>query len=415
MYNTDSALSYLRKTAGGRPPVGRRRRQHRLSGRPGRSLCEYGCAKSGVVALSEARRQEFAEHQVRVSVVELGSVDTELRDQNSPETISFLSHFSFSLREGQEMTNEEGAADGSRTSSERREKGQVDRGTSAHPYAAGEGSTGGIYSVLHPASAAWLDPSAVALFDEQNASAEGDPHSRVESIPPADPSRTGRHATRPMILIIGTFAVLGVLGIALLVQVASPITEPPTGQSSAIVDSPPPRAPRHTVSVGRGRPTGAARRMPSPTPPVSADVTPASPTPDAAREYYGWAFGLCLEVADSSRREGTRLQIAGCTGRENQRFTRSGFQEIRVFGDRCVAASSGPAAAKGDAVVTAECDGNRHQQWSLDQDGSVRQDGLCMDVRNGSEVSGAPIQLWDCGTGGDQEWWIMSPRSETPP
>ncbi|MDH6539667.1 SDR family NAD(P)-dependent oxidoreductase [Streptomyces sp. SPB4] len=45
----------------------------------------YCATKYGVVAFSEALRQETAGRHVRVSVVEPGAVDTELREHNSPE------------------------------------------------------------------------------------------------------------------------------------------------------------------------------------------------------------------------------------------------------------------------------------------------------------------------------------------
>ncbi|MEU2830739.1 SDR family NAD(P)-dependent oxidoreductase [Streptomyces lavendulae] len=45
----------------------------------------YCATEYGVVAFSEALRQETAGRHVRVSVVEPGAVDTELREHNSPE------------------------------------------------------------------------------------------------------------------------------------------------------------------------------------------------------------------------------------------------------------------------------------------------------------------------------------------
>lgn len=45
----------------------------------------YCATKFGVAAFSEALRQELAHRHVRVSVVEPGSVDTELREHNPPE------------------------------------------------------------------------------------------------------------------------------------------------------------------------------------------------------------------------------------------------------------------------------------------------------------------------------------------
>jgi NADP-dependent 3-hydroxy acid dehydrogenase YdfG len=48
----------------------------------------YNLTKHGVGAFSESLRQEFAPRQVRVSLVEPGAVDTELRDHNRPESRS---------------------------------------------------------------------------------------------------------------------------------------------------------------------------------------------------------------------------------------------------------------------------------------------------------------------------------------
>ncbi|MEU6189582.1 SDR family NAD(P)-dependent oxidoreductase [Nocardia sp. NPDC047038] len=55
-----------------------------LAGRGAFALAAVYCAtKFGVGAFSEALRQELARQHVRVSVIEPGSVDTELRDHNS--------------------------------------------------------------------------------------------------------------------------------------------------------------------------------------------------------------------------------------------------------------------------------------------------------------------------------------------
>ncbi|MFX0574512.1 SDR family NAD(P)-dependent oxidoreductase [Nocardia nepalensis] len=56
-----------------------------LAGRRAFAMSAVYCAtKFGVGAFSEALRQELAHQHVRVSVVEPGSVDTELRDHNDP-------------------------------------------------------------------------------------------------------------------------------------------------------------------------------------------------------------------------------------------------------------------------------------------------------------------------------------------
>jgi NADP-dependent 3-hydroxy acid dehydrogenase YdfG len=85
MYTTHAAVPHLVKAAADGPrQVADIVNVGSLSGRNAYAMQAAYCAtKFGVGAFSEALRQELAKQHVRVSVVEPGSVDTELRSHNS--------------------------------------------------------------------------------------------------------------------------------------------------------------------------------------------------------------------------------------------------------------------------------------------------------------------------------------------
>ncbi|WP_327283046.1 MULTISPECIES: SDR family NAD(P)-dependent oxidoreductase [unclassified Streptomyces] len=87
MHTTHAALPHLVSAAGDGPrQVADIVNVSSLAGRRAAATATGYCAtKFGVVAFSEALRQELAPQHVRVCVVEPGAVDTELRGHNSPE------------------------------------------------------------------------------------------------------------------------------------------------------------------------------------------------------------------------------------------------------------------------------------------------------------------------------------------
>ncbi|GGN78161.1 oxidoreductase [Streptomyces albiflavescens] len=85
MYSTHAAIPHLVKAAADQPrQVADIVNIGSLAGRGAFAMSAVYCAtKFGVGAFSEALRQELARQHVRVSVVEPGSVDTELRTHNT--------------------------------------------------------------------------------------------------------------------------------------------------------------------------------------------------------------------------------------------------------------------------------------------------------------------------------------------
>ena len=87
LYCAHAALPHLLARGPGRAPARGRHGQHQLGGRtddPQRQRV-YNLTKYGVGAFSDSLRQEVTGRHVRVSLVEPGAIDTELRTHNRPE------------------------------------------------------------------------------------------------------------------------------------------------------------------------------------------------------------------------------------------------------------------------------------------------------------------------------------------
>jgi hypothetical protein len=60
------------------------------------------------------------------------------------------------------------------------------------------------------------------------------------------------------------------------------------------------------------------------------------------------------------------------------------------------------------AVSVLPCTGAANQQWTF-QNGAVSIFGnKCLDVTNGNDVDGAPLQLYDCTTGDTNQQWYYT-------
>jgi hypothetical protein len=66
-----------------------------------------------------------------------------------------------------------------------------------------------------------------------------------------------------------------------------------------------------------------------------------------------------------------------------------------VSGDtgKCLSAGSGKATAP---LVVWACDDSQKQRWQFANDGTLRINGLCVDILNGTRSTEAKIQLWTC-------------------
>jgi lysophospholipase L1-like esterase len=115
--------------------------------------------------------------------------------------------------------------------------------------------------------------------------------------------------------------------------------------------------------------------------------------------------GRCLDVPNSTRTNGTQLQIYDCNGAAGQTWSFSGGRLTVYGGAKCLDAYDNRTTA-GTKVEIWDCNGGANQQWQVNSGGTITgvQSGLCLDVTNASNANGAPVQLWTCNGGGNQKW-----------
>ncbi|MEU0563751.1 ricin-type beta-trefoil lectin domain protein [Dactylosporangium sp. NPDC006015] len=146
---------------------------------------------------------------------------------------------------------------------------------------------------------------------------------------------------------------------------------------------------------------------PSSTPPSSPSSSPSTPAssspppPSGAKRIVGAQSGRCVDVPNSSRNNGTRVQLYDCHSGTNQQWTLTSSRQLTVYGNMCLdAAGSG----NGAAVQIYSCNGQANQQWNVNSNGTITgvQSGRCLDVWGTG--NGQQIQLYDCNGQANQRF-----------
>jgi hypothetical protein len=140
---------------------------------------------------------------------------------------------------------------------------------------------------------------------------------------------------------------------------------------------------------------------------LAADLSAAAP-------LIGAGSGLCLDVTHNSTAAGTPLQIYTCNRGANQAFAFTPSAELRVFNNtQCVQPLTG-AGTPGMAAVISPCDGQAHQRWTFNANGSIssQSSGLCLDVFQQKTALKTPVNVWTCNGQSNQSWSF--PTAQTP-
>lgn len=172
------------------------------------------------------------------------------------------------------------------------------------------------------------------------------------------------------------------------------------------------------TSAGPVDPVAAAARERTPaarsgtvattrTPAAVKTTTKTASTHAAATGYLVEAYGdKCVDLPGTA--DGTRLQIWTCTGAANQRWTFGSDGTMRSEGlcmDLAWASSD-----NGTPVQAATCNGGWAQHFYVNGSNDlVNSDiGKCVDIVDANDSDGALLQLWDCTGGANQKWTKVS-------
>ncbi|MBL6277226.1 ricin-type beta-trefoil lectin domain protein [Micromonospora fiedleri] len=152
-------------------------------------------------------------------------------------------------------------------------------------------------------------------------------------------------------------------------------------------------------------PTTPPPTSPPPTSPPPTSPPPTTPPPGSATQIVGVQSNRCIDVPNSSRNNGTRVQLYDCHGQTNQAWTYTANKQLQVYGNMCLdAAGSG----NGAAVQIYSCHSGTNQQWNVNSNGTISgvQSGRCLDVW--STANGAQVQLYDCHGGTNQRFNLVA-------
>ena len=65
---------------------------------------------------------------------------------------------------------------------------------------------------------------------------------------------------------------------------------------------------------------------------------------------------------------------------------------------------NGDSAANDTPVTIATCDASPGQDWTVTGSGTLQVNGKCLDVYRDEKTSKAPVDLWTCTGGANQQW-----------
>ena len=69
----------------------------------------------------------------------------------------------------------------------------------------------------------------------------------------------------------------------------------------------------------------------------------------------------------------------------------------------CVA-DPGDSAANNTPITIATCDHSPGQNWTVTSSGTLQVNGKCLDIYRDEKTSKAPVELWTCTGGANQQW-----------
>jgi len=161
----------------------------------------------------------------------------------------------------------------------------------------------------------------------------------------------------------------------------SPSATPSPSASSSPSTSPTPAA----------SPTGSPKSRSATTPPGTASTRPAAPPP-SPRATKNPPKQTTPAAPPAPVRPSNTYQLVG--------------KETGL----CVSAGAG---SDGTRLTLQRCAENKSQWWQLRSDGTIRANGLCMDVAWGASEDGTPVQVAYCSGHPAQNWQKWQGRSGT--
>ncbi|WP_399083697.1 ricin-type beta-trefoil lectin domain protein [Streptomyces sp. BBFR2] len=176
---------------------------------------------------------------------------------------------------------------------------------------------------------------------------------------------------------------------------------PPAGKPAR--DVPPPRTQDSPPSQGVNG--GAVADNPPST--GTTQHKPAKPKVTGPTGTITGMNGICLDVANGKRANGTPIQVHDCNGMPAQRWTMASDGTVRAYG-KCMDVANN-ATSDGSLIHLWDCNGRASQQWvfaGAPHDLVNLPANKCLDIRAANASNGTRVQIANCSGNPAQKWSV---------
>ncbi|WP_330186280.1 ricin-type beta-trefoil lectin domain protein [Dactylosporangium sp. AC04546] len=172
-------------------------------------------------------------------------------------------------------------------------------------------------------------------------------------------------------------------------------------------DPPSDRLPQKVPGVGAlpGGPAGQASESPTSTA-TGSTAAPSNTGPSASRSAGGGTSPLPSASNGASPSASPRATTTSAAPPPPPPPPVTG-RVVGVGSNKCVEYRSGD----NNRVVLDTCDGRSNQHWEVRSDGTVRADGLCLDVQNAGTANRTLVQAYGCNGTPAQKWVIRADKT----
>jgi hypothetical protein len=227
------------------------------------------------------------------------------------------------------------------------------------------------------------------------------PHA-PDQVRPA-PSRRARPTLLTAALVCVIAAALAVVGWARMNTVPEGRTYTVVPPPAAAPSFPQPLVPLLPPDRSAGSSATQPAVKPSRSPRNSAAPSRSAPPRTAAVGAITGYLGRCLNASAAA---GVPVEMAACDDGAGERWTLAPDGTVRSEG-LCLEVTGG-AVEDGARVQTGTCDGTAGQQWKATAGRDIvnPQSDKCLDVADFNPLAGAALQIWKCVAGANQKWTV---------
>lgn len=145
-----------------------------------------------------------------------------------------------------------------------------------------------------------------------------------------------------------------------------------------------------------------------------AGNNPSPPPSDGSLIHPNGNAGKCLDIGDSTPRDGSPVDVYDCSSARasQQTWTLSrGSTQVQLAGTNFCLDATTATPGDGQKLKIWQCyRGLGAQTWYFTDDNriAVQDSGKCLDLTDGSTANGNVMQVWSCSSGNNNQVWTTT-------